>query len=34
LADAVELLHKHGDDARAIGGGTTLVILMKQRALH
>jgi len=34
LAEAVELLHKHGDDARAIGGGTTLVILMKQRALH
>ena len=25
---------KHGDDARALGGGTTLVILMKQRALH
>ncbi len=34
LAEAVELLHKHGDDARVIGGGTTLVILMKQRALH
>ena len=34
LVEAVELLHKHGDDARAIGGGTTLVILMKQRALH
>lgn len=34
LAEAVDLLHKHGDDARAIGGGTTLVILMKQRALH
>ncbi len=34
LAEAVELLHKHGDDARAIGGGTTLVILLKQRALH
>jgi carbon-monoxide dehydrogenase medium subunit len=34
LAEAVELLQKHGDDARAIGGGTTLVILMKQRALH
>ena len=30
----MELLQKHGDDARAIGGGTTLVILMKQRALH
>jgi carbon-monoxide dehydrogenase medium subunit len=34
LREAVELLHKHGDDARAIGGGTTLVILMKQRALY
>ncbi len=34
LPEAVELLRKHGDDARAIGGGTTLVILMKQRALH
>ena len=34
LVEAVELLQKHGDDARAIGGGTTLVILMKQRALH
>lgn len=34
LEEALELLAKHGDDARAIGGGTTLVILMKQRALH
>jgi len=34
LQDAVELLHKHGDDARPLGGGTTLIILMKQRALH
>ena len=34
LAEAAELLQKHGDDARAIGGGTTLVILMKQRALY
>jgi len=34
LPEAVELLQKHGDDARAIAGGTTLVILMKQRALH
>lgn len=34
LAEAVALLQKHGDDARAIGGGTTLVILLKQRALH
>jgi len=28
------MLAKHGDDARPLGGGTTLVILMKQRALH
>ena len=34
LPEAVELLERHGDDARPIGGGTTLVILMKQRALH
>jgi len=34
LQEAVEMLRNHGDDARAIGGGTTLVILMKQRALH
>jgi aerobic carbon-monoxide dehydrogenase medium subunit len=34
LSEAVEMLAKHGDDARALGGGTTLVILMKQRALH
>ena len=34
LPEAVALLQEHGDDARAIGGGTTLVILMKQRALH
>ncbi len=34
LAEAAALLQKHGDDARAIGGGTTLVILMKQRALY
>ena len=32
--EAVGLLAKHGDEARAIGGGTTLIILMKQRALH
>jgi aerobic carbon-monoxide dehydrogenase medium subunit len=32
--EAIELLAKHGDDARPIGGGTTLIILMKQRALH
>ena len=34
LQEAVELLQKHGDDSRPIAGGTTLVILMKQRALH
>jgi aerobic carbon-monoxide dehydrogenase medium subunit len=32
--EAIELLAKHGDDARPIGGGTTLIILMKQRALY
>jgi carbon-monoxide dehydrogenase medium subunit len=34
LAEASELLLKHGDESRLIAGGTTLVILMKQRALH
>ena len=34
LPEAVDILGRHGDDARVIGGGTTLVILMKQRALH
>ena len=34
LPEAVEMLAKHGDEARPLGGGTTLVILMKQRALH
>jgi carbon-monoxide dehydrogenase medium subunit len=34
LDEAAEMLSKHGDDARPIGGGTTLVILMKQRAVH
>jgi carbon-monoxide dehydrogenase medium subunit len=34
LPEAVALLQKHGDEARVIGGGTTLVILLKQRALH
>ena len=34
LAEASDLLLKHGDEARPIAGGTTLVILMKQRALH
>ncbi|HEV8722302.1 MAG TPA: xanthine dehydrogenase family protein subunit M [Candidatus Binatia bacterium] len=34
LPEAVEQLAKHGDEARVIGGGTTLVILMKQRALY
>jgi carbon-monoxide dehydrogenase medium subunit len=34
LPEAVEMLTQHGDDARALGGGTTLIILMKQRALY
>src|SRR5262245_33972440 len=34
LAEASELLLKHRDEARLIAGGTTLVILMKQRAVH
>lgn len=34
LAEASELLLKHGDDARLIAGGTTLVILMKQRTVY
>jgi carbon-monoxide dehydrogenase medium subunit len=34
LAEAVNMLAEHGEDARPIGGGTTLVILMKQRAVH
>ncbi|HXG52054.1 MAG TPA: xanthine dehydrogenase family protein subunit M [candidate division Zixibacteria bacterium] len=34
LAEAAELLARHGDRARPIAGGTTLVILMKQRVAH
>ncbi|MCY4488342.1 MAG: xanthine dehydrogenase family protein subunit M [Deltaproteobacteria bacterium] len=34
VAEASEMLLEHGDEARAIAGGTTLVILMKQRALR
>ena len=34
VSEASALLVEHGDDARAISGGTTLIILMKQRALH
>ena len=34
LPEAVEMLKKHGDDARPLGGGTTLIILLKQRAVH
>ena len=34
VAEASEMLLEHGDDARPIAGGTTLVILMKQRALR
>ena len=32
--EAIELLAQHGDEARALGGGTTLIILMKQRTVH
>jgi carbon-monoxide dehydrogenase medium subunit len=34
VEEAVELLQKHGDESRPLGGGTTLIILMKQRALY
>jgi len=34
VEEASQLLVKHGDDARPIAGGTTLVILLKQRALY
>jgi carbon-monoxide dehydrogenase medium subunit len=34
VAEAAGLLTEYGDDARVLGGGTTLVILMKQRALY
>lgn len=34
LPEAVELLQNYGDDARPLGGGTTLIVLMKQRAVH
>ena len=34
VAEASRMLLDHGDDARPIAGGTTLVILMKQRALR
>ena len=34
LVEASELLLKYGEEARPIAGGTTLVILMKQRAVH
>ena len=34
VAEASEMLRVHGDEARPIAGGTTLVILMKQRALR
>jgi carbon-monoxide dehydrogenase medium subunit len=34
VAEAAGLLTEYGDDARVIAGGTTLVILMKQRALY
>jgi carbon-monoxide dehydrogenase medium subunit len=34
LAEGSELLARYGDEARPIAGGTTLVILMKQRVVH
>ena len=34
LTEASKLLLKHGDDTRLIAGGTTLVILMKQRTVY
>jgi aerobic carbon-monoxide dehydrogenase medium subunit len=34
VPEAVAMLARYGDDARPLGGGTTLVILMKQRALY
>jgi carbon-monoxide dehydrogenase medium subunit len=34
LSEASELLSKHGEEARPIAGGTTLVIMMKQRAVY
>ncbi len=34
VAEAGRMLLDHGDEARPIAGGTTLVILMKQRALR
>jgi len=34
LDEASALLATHGDDARLIAGGTTIVILMKQRAVY
>ena len=33
LKRALHLLEKHGDDARAIAGGTSLLIMMRQRLL-
>jgi len=34
LADALSLLQKHGDEARPIAGGTSLIIWMRQRLLN
>lgn len=34
LPEALAMLADHGDECRPIGGGTTLIILMKQRALY
>jgi carbon-monoxide dehydrogenase medium subunit len=30
---ALALMNKHGDDARVIAGGTSLIIMMRQRLL-
>jgi carbon-monoxide dehydrogenase medium subunit len=33
LKKAFSLMEKHGDDARVIAGGTSLIIMMRQRLL-
>jgi len=33
LRKALSLLEKHGEDARVIAGGTSLLIMMRQRLL-
>ena len=34
LEEAVALLQQYGDDSRPLGGGTTLIILLKQRVVR